>query len=161
MKRLFFLVAVSFCMPFDPLCNKSLAEIKPLCADFAAFPQSVDLPNPLTLSDFTFKKIIAEDKWSTTNKYDKELGLRFDPSGFIVELPVPVQKVSFRLLVNNDSVHIAMTDRLGVSKSDFPHSDWADHQLEGNGIVSLLVTGGGFEGALGKLCTTVFISGEL
>jgi hypothetical protein len=82
--------------------------------------------------------------------------------GIVVELPVPVQKIDLRLGVFNAPVHIVTTDRLGASKTfDSSQSGWTDQKLEGEGIVSLRLTEGGFEGTLGKMCVTVFMSGDL
>jgi hypothetical protein len=131
---------------------------------FQRVPDNADLPNPLTLSGFTFQKVVATDQW-LANQDGNEIGLQFAPSGIVVELPVPVQKIEsidLRLGVFNAPVHIVATDRLGASKAfDFPHSDWAEHQLDGDRIVFLRLTGGGGEGALGKICVAVFMSGEM
>jgi hypothetical protein len=143
------------------LSNGAVAEIKILCADFSVFPDNADLPNPLIVSGFTFKKVVATDKW-LAHQIGNEIGLEFAPSGIIVELPVPVQKIDLRLGVFNAPVHIVATDRLGASKTlDSSHSDWTNLQLDGAGIVSLRLTEGGFEGALGKICVKVFMSGDL
>jgi hypothetical protein len=98
------------------LGNDAVAEIKTLCADFSVFPDNADLPNPLILSGFTFKKVVAADKW-LANQSGNEVGLEFAPSGIVVELPVPVQKIDLRLGVFNASIHIVATDRLGASKT--------------------------------------------
>ena len=141
--------------------NEAVAEIKILCADFSVFSDNANLSNPLILSGLTFKKLVETDKW-VAKQDGNEIGLQFAPSGIVVDLPVPVQKIDLRLGVFNDVIHIVTTDRSGASKTfDFSHSDWTNHQLDGAGIVSLRLTGGGFEGALGKICLTVFMSGDL
>lgn len=133
-----------------------------LCADFTLFPENTPLAPTVAFAAYQFRQLGGSTSLIVLPA-DGEKGLRFPPQGLEITLPAPVTDVVVRLLAGAGPLDIAAVDGSGTTI-------W-QHTLPGiSGVnnvpvdvpistperfTSVVLTYGGNEGYLIKVCTTI------
>jgi hypothetical protein len=129
-----------------------------LCADFGPpiFQDDQQLPPSFTLAAFDFLQL-GGSQWFVNAGPGGEQGLQFPPQGAEITLPCPVRRVKLRIGAFNGPVDIEAHDASGntVSQKTVPDLDpnqFVNSTLSGPDIESVVLTQGGNEGVLVRIC---------
>jgi hypothetical protein len=129
-----------------------------LCADFGPpiFQDNDQLPPSFTLAAFDFLQL-GGSQWFV-NATAGEQGLQFPEQGADITLPVPVRRVRLRIGTFNGPVDIEARDGSGntVSQQTVPGlNQYVNRNLSGPDIESVVLTRGGNEGILVRICVII------
>jgi hypothetical protein len=129
-----------------------------LCADFGPpiFQDNDQLPPSFTLAAFDFLQL-GGSQWFV-NATAGEQGLQFPEQGAEITLPVPVRRVRLRIGTFNGPVDIEARDGSGntVSQQTVPGlNQYVNRNLSGPDIESVVLTRGGNEGILVRICVII------
>jgi hypothetical protein len=129
-----------------------------LCADFGPplFQDDQQLPPAFTFAAFDFLHL-NNQPW-IVNATGSEQGAQFSPQGVEIALPIPVRRVRLRIGTFAAAVDIEARDGAGntVTTTTVPHlNQYVNRTLRGPDIESVVLTRGGNEGILVRICVVV------
>jgi hypothetical protein len=127
------------------------------CVDFQGFQDNAKPGQMFNLGGFQFTALGPNDLFvndATTNVH----GLQFDPDGIQIDLPSLASTVTLMAgSFTSEPLEITALDGGGnvIAQTTIP-ADNSVHTdtLSGQGITSVVITGGGFEGVLVEICLT-------
>jgi len=127
------------------------------CVDFHAFPDNTQFNQPLPIDGFLFTGLDTSTPFFVNDADTNVHGLQFAPAGVQIDLPELASGITLQVGSYNDTLSIAALDRSGdVADSHVIRADNTVHTVEltGQGITSVVIMGGGFEGILVEICMT-------
>jgi hypothetical protein len=129
-----------------------------LCADFTLFLDNTVLGPSFTLAAFEFDQLGGNPDQLFVNVTGNERGLQFPSQGVEITLPVPLRTVNLRLGTFNGPVDMTALDAAGntVRQRTVPDLNrYVDRKLSAPEIASVVLSGGGEEGILPRICVAI------
>ncbi|MGW9946538.1 hypothetical protein J2W92_001875 [Rhizobium leguminosarum] len=129
--------------------SRSLAA--PVCADYAAYPNTGPLPDELNINGF-----IARDGMASTSRIDAGQGLRLSPNGVVIALPFTAKEIIIKAQSTCDHVEV-ISISYGNIRGHLTIADISqpiDYTLGGPGLQSVMFIGGCHESTLASICAT-------
>jgi hypothetical protein len=128
-----------------------------LCANFRVFPDNTQLGPDFSLSGFDFAQPPGSNNMFV-NVTGGEKGLQFPPEGVEITLPWPVSEARLRVGTFSGPVEVTALDSTGsvVRSRTVPGTNsYVNLRIFAPEIASLILSEGGGEGILVRICVTI------
>ena len=126
----------------------------PGCVDFSGYPDDTKFGNPFNLNNYDFSGLGGEP---FINISGNVVGLQFTNAGLEIDLPMPTSSVMLDVAsFTQTPLALSALDANStvVANSNVPGNSTAQNfTMSGTDIVKIVITGGGDEGFLTKICS--------
>ncbi|MER8577652.1 hypothetical protein NKG95_02750 [Mesorhizobium sp. M1423] len=132
-------------------------DIIHICANFNLFPDNAPFAQDFELSGLKFHAVSFAFPWFA-NQTGAEVGLEFAREGVSITPPVKAARINIRIGTFDGAMDLQAQDGTGnnlVQMTLAGTNTYVDYLIEGNGIEKLILTGGGSEGTISKVCADV------
>ncbi len=129
-----------------------------ICLDFQLFPDNTPMPVPFTLAGFEFAKVsVGMDLF--VNESGGGKGLQFPDQGVKIKLPAPSARIGLTIGQFSGTINILLADSTGATVGTGLVNSPGLYTIRNFTLrkkaALVVLTGGGNEGILAKICARI------